>query len=119
MRIGCAHEAEADISAGGDERVLGGAVTDALCGRFDCGPGECRWPHHTAVLGRDGDRVRVRVVFACEPGEEAAVRGRITAALAAGSLPVRADAGRWTLIAHRPVPVDPADEALAGRLVTN
>ena len=26
MRIGYAHEAEADISAGGDERVLGGGV---------------------------------------------------------------------------------------------
>lgn len=112
MRVGYAHQAAADLAPGGDERALGGAITLELCGRWDCGPGECRTPHHTAVVGRFGDNVRIRVVFACEPDDEPAVRERITAALsAAGS--------GWTLRTEGAVPVAPAEAALAGRLVDN
>jgi hypothetical protein len=114
MRTGYAHEADVALLPGADERVIGGAVTAALCG-LDC-TGGCHWPHHTAVRERDGGRVRIRVLFVCEPGDETAVRERIVAALTAGTLPVRPDGGEWTLAGERAVPVDPADEAHAARL---
>jgi hypothetical protein len=76
------HEAAIDLADGADPRAPGGAITVALCGRWEHEP-PCRWPHHTDIAS-DGDRHVVRTVFTAEPGEEGAVRRRIKEALESG-----------------------------------
>jgi len=84
MRSPFAHQAEVDLAPGGDPAALGGAISVEVCGSWDH-PGPCPLaPHHTE-LETEGDRVRIRVLFATEPDHEAEVRRRIAAALATGT----------------------------------
>lgn len=85
MRQGFAHEAVVLMAADGDVRAPGAAITVALCGHWDHDPPCPLAPHHTATE-RSGDEVRLRVLFAAEPADEAAVRGRIETALSQGHL---------------------------------
>jgi len=68
----------------GDPAALGGAVTVALCGHWEH-EGPCRWEHLTESRP-DGHDVVVTVWFDALAEDEADVRERIRAALAAGSL---------------------------------
>ena len=88
MRQAFAHQARVRLLEGGDERAPGAAVTVALCGYWEHEP-PCRVPHRTDAASSDDDLV-VRVLFACDPGDEVDVRTRVEEALAAGELPVPA-----------------------------
>lgn len=77
------HAEAVRLADGDDERAPGGAITVALCGHWEH-QGECRWPHFTTVA-REGDVLEVRTEFDAPPEEEAMVRERTRAALAAGA----------------------------------
>jgi hypothetical protein len=80
----------------------------ALCGHWEH-EGPCPLaPHHTSAE-RAGDEVRLRTLFATEPAQEAEVRARIGAALAAS----------WTVRASEAVPVRPGEADHARRLVAS
>ena len=83
VRRAFAHRARLALSPGADRRAPGGAVTVALCGGWEHPPPCPLAPHSTAVDGAD-ESLDVRVVFAAAPDDEAEVRRRIEAALAAG-----------------------------------
>jgi hypothetical protein len=86
-----AHVAELFCVGTEDERAPGGAITEELCGALDHEP-PCPLAAHFTSVERRGMMLEVRVLFACEPADEAAVRSRIDAALAR----------QWqVLIAHR------------------
>ena len=113
MRAACALEALLVMADGADDRAPGGAVTLALCGDWDHAPPCPDAPHHTRTE-RAGSRLDVRVLFAVDPGREAAVRERIEAALATGRL-VGPDGvtseWRLTSIADSPVRATESDQA--------
>jgi len=86
----------------GDERAPGGAITVALCGHWDHEPPCPLAPHHTAAE-RHGDVVRLRVLFAAEPADEAEVRRRIDEALGRGELTgPDGVVSRWRLVSSAP-----------------
>jgi len=68
-----------------DLQAPGGAVTAALCGHWDHEPPCTVAPHHGRA-DRHGSEVHVRILFAVEPGMEAAIRQSIESALAKGLL---------------------------------
>lgn len=116
MREAYAHTAVLGMSAADDERAPGAAVTVALCGALDHQPPCPLAAHHTAAL-RDGDEVRLRVLFAAEPGDEALTRARIDAALTGGEQPgPDGVVSRWRLIRSGPAPIAAADAEHAERL---
>jgi hypothetical protein len=83
MRQAYAHDAVLVMPPDADTRAPGGAVTTALCGHWEHEPPCPLAPHHTAVTA-DGDRLRLRILFATEPDRVDEVRHRIDAALSAG-----------------------------------
>jgi hypothetical protein len=114
MREVFAHDAVLAMESGEDLRAPGGAITVALCGGWEHEPPCPLASHHTAAE-RDGDVVRLRVLFAAEPAREADVRRRIAEALAAAH-PVAPDGAvsRWRVVSEGPGQVRP-DEAEHGR----
>jgi len=104
MRLAYAHQAM--ITTTGDDREPGAAITVALCGHWDHEPPCPLAPHHIAAA-RDGDTVRLRVLFVTEPHHVDEVRKRIDDALAAGD---------WRLIESGPAGVDPGEWDHARRL---
>jgi hypothetical protein len=114
MRDLFAHDAVLAMASDEDLRAPGGAITLALCGSWEHDPPCPLAPHHTAAE-RDGDLVRLRVLFAAEPTDEPEVRRRITEALTPGHLVTPGgDAARWRVVSEGPGPVRP-DEAEHGR----
>ncbi|MGY1741110.1 MULTISPECIES: hypothetical protein [unclassified Blastococcus] len=116
-RAAFAHDAVLAMAPDGDERAPGGAVTLALCGGWSH-EGPCPLaPHHTAAWW-DADRLRVRVLFAARPEDEARVRALVRGALAAGGVQgpdgVRSS---WRLVSDRPGTVAEGERVHAGRLV--
>lgn len=85
MRQPYAHDATLAMAADADQRAPGAALTVALCGHWDHRPPCPLAPHHTRAE-REGELVRLRVLFAAEPDDEPTVRARIDAALGAGAL---------------------------------
>ncbi|MCU7728981.1 hypothetical protein ODJ79_35160 [Actinoplanes sp. KI2] len=81
MRQAYAHGATLEAVA--DEGAPGAAITTALCGHWEHEPPCPLAPHHTGVV-RDGDTVRLRILFATEPDRVDEVRRRIDEALAGG-----------------------------------
>ena len=81
MREPFAHLAELFWFGTEDERAPGGAITEELCGSVDHEP-PCALAAHFTSVERRGMMLEVRVLFACEPADEADVRSRIDAALA-------------------------------------
>jgi hypothetical protein len=114
-----AHEAVVAMEGDSDPAAPGGAITVALCGSWDLDRPCPLAPHHTAAE-RDGDVVRLRILFAAAPADEPAVRQRIAAALTSAELvtPTGATA-RWQLISAAPAEVHPAEAAHARRLAAN
>ena len=84
MRLAYAHEAVLVMAAGSDDRAPGGAITVALCGALDHEPPCPLAAHHTATE-RHGDELHLRILFAAPPDRCGEIRGRIDAALRAGS----------------------------------
>jgi hypothetical protein len=81
MRESYAHEVELFWVGSEDERAPGGAITVELCGALEHEPPCPVAAHHTAVVRRSM-ALEVRVLFACEPGDEQSVRERIDVVLA-------------------------------------
>jgi hypothetical protein len=117
MRQAFAHQGLIELLEGGDERAPGAAVTVALCGHWEHEP-PCRVPHRTDV-GPTTDGLAVRVLFACDTGDEPAVRASVERALAGGELPVPppddAPPTRWRLLRSAPAEISDADADVAAR----
>jgi hypothetical protein len=101
-----AHDAVLTMDRAGDVRAPGGAITTELCGHWEHEPPCPLAPHHTRA-DRDGDRVRLHVLFAVEPEREAEVRARIEAALVDP---------RWSLVSASPGTIGPDEAGHAARL---
>jgi len=85
MRGQYLHQASLLMAAGSDPGAPGAAITLELCGSWEHEPPCPLAPHHTGHA-RDGNDVKLRIVFAAEPDKEDEVRRRIGKALAGGSL---------------------------------
>lgn len=109
------HEATVELAAGSDERAPGAAVTAQLCGHWEH-EGPCRWPHHTAIEHRGGRSLRIRTVFASEPGEEERVRQGIAGALLSGRLDGPTGVSTWKVVSHGASDVRSTEADLASRL---
>jgi len=81
MKQAYAHEAHLILE--GDDRAPGGAITSALCGALDHQP-PCPLASHHIDAVREGEGVRLRILFAVPPNKVDEVRTRIDNALAAG-----------------------------------
>jgi hypothetical protein len=116
VRVAFVHDAVVRMADDADLSGPGGAVTLALCGSFDHPP-PCPLAPHATRSDRHGDAVAVRVLFAAEPVDEALVRQRIDAALAAGSCD-GPDGTRtsWTFVGSTPGAVSEDERAHAARL---
>ena len=84
MRQAYAHDAVVTMAPEGDVRAPGGAITVTLCGRIDHDPPCPLAPHHTSAE-RDGDVVRLRILYATEPERVDEVRAGIDRALRTGT----------------------------------
>jgi hypothetical protein len=116
MREAYAHNAVVTMVADGDARAPGGAITVALCGRIDHDPPCPVAPHHTAAE-RDGDAVRLRILFAAEPSRAAEVRSGIESALCAGTFDgPDGETTTWQLRESAPGTISPAERDHAERL---
>ena len=104
-RVPFAHDVTLVFPAGADEREPGALITAGLCGHWEH-DGPCPLAAHHTAATRAGDELTLRVLFACEPGDEAEVRQRITAAAAA----------RWPVRAEGASRVTAAEADHAGRL---
>jgi hypothetical protein len=106
-------ESEQDLNA------PGGAITVALCGSWEHPPPCPLAPHHTAAE-RDGDVVRLRVLFAAEPDDEPEVRRRVADALATGQVVTPSgDVARWRVVSEGPDEVRPEERDHGHTLTTN
>ena len=107
------------MAADQDVQAPGGAITLALCGSWEHPPPCPLAPHHTGAE-RDGDVVRLRILFAAEPGDEPEVRRRIAGALAAGQAATPAgDVARWSVSSEGPGEVRPEESDHGRRLAAN
>ncbi|HET9770548.1 MAG TPA: hypothetical protein VFS16_06650 [Acidimicrobiia bacterium] len=114
MRQVFAHDAVVAMEDGDDAGAPGAAITAAVCGHWEHEPPCPLAPHHTAAE-RDGDVVRLRVLFAAHPADESEVRRRIDDALASSRLETPEGAvARWRLVSTGVGEVRP-DEADHGR----
>lgn len=111
MRQPFAHSAVLDMAGEADLGAPGAAITVELCGDWEHPPPCPLAPHHTDA-GRDGDVVRLRILFAAEADAETTVRERIHAALASGQL----GETRWRLRESAADAVRPAERDHAARL---
>lgn len=119
MREVFAHDAVLAMPSGSDPSAPGAAITVALCGSWDHEPPCPLAPHHTAAE-RDGDVVRLRVLFAAEPSDEVEVRRRIADALGEGELTTPAgNVSRWQVVSAGPGPVRPDEVEHGRRLAAN
>ena len=107
MRQVYAHQATLVPGPGTDPGAAGAAITTALCGHWEHEPPCPLAPHHTAAHA-EGDRLRLRILFATEPHRVDEVRARIDAALTAGD---------WQLVASGCSRVDPDERPHARRLL--
>ncbi|MFJ1706389.1 hypothetical protein [Kitasatospora sp. NPDC088346] len=108
-----AHDAVVELEPGADPRAPGAAVTVALCGGWEHEPPCPLAPHFTSAEPA-GSRLRVRVLFAADPADEAEARARIGAGLRRGALTgPDGRASRWRLVTDSPGDVR-ADEAEHG-----
>lgn len=119
MRAVFAHDAVLAMEASQDLRAPGGAITLALCGSWQHAPPCPLAPHHTSAE-RDGDVVRLRVLFASEPGDEPEVRRRIADVLAGGQVVTPdGDRTRWSVTSEASGEVRPEERDHGRRLASD
>ena len=106
MREAYAHDAVLIMEPDADIRAAGAAITVALCGHWKHEPPCPLAAHHTAAR-REGDRVRLRILFATEPARLAEVRTKIAEALRA-----------WQVVEEEPGEITDAERDHAGRLTS-
>src|SRR3954470_21714248 len=115
-RVPFAHDAVLALGPDEDDRAPGGPIPVPLGGAWEHEPPCPLAPHHTRAE-RAGERVRLRILFAADPADEARVRAPIDDALArgAGDTP---DGGRttWRLVSASASVVQPAEHKHATRL---
>ncbi len=96
------HVAALRMDPDADPAAPGAAVTEALCGSWEH-PAPCPLAAHHTATELVADTLRLRTIFATDPGQEGEVRRRIDAALARGSVAgPDGKASRWTLLAAEP-----------------
>ncbi|GAA4562993.1 hypothetical protein GCM10023176_05970 [Micromonospora coerulea] len=111
MRQGFAHQAVLGMGPDDDPAAPGAAITTVLCGHWEHAAPCPVAPHHTRAE-RDGDELRLRVLFATEPDREQRVRADIDRALGGGELTgPDGRTARWRLL--RSGPAEPAVEEAA------
>lgn len=110
MRDVFAHDAVVAMDDEDDVAAPGGAITVSLCGHWEHEPPCPLAPHHTAAE-RDGDVVRLRVLFAAERDHEHEVRRRIDDALSRGA--------GWRLVSSGASEVRADEEAHGRRLASS
>jgi hypothetical protein len=119
MRTAFVHDAVLDPAPALDHRAPGGAVTIALCGSLVHEPPCPVAAHHTTVEV-EGSQLRVRVLFATEATEEAAVRALIDAALAGGEWTYPDGVvSTWTVVSSGPDEVRVSERDHADRLIAS
>src|SRR3954452_18585 len=106
-RVPFAHDAVLAMGPDEDDRAPGGAITVALCGSGEHEPPCPLAPHHTRAE-RNGDRVRLRVLFAAGRDREPRVRALSDDAVTSG--------GRWRLLESAASAVRPGEQDHAARL---
>lgn len=107
------------MDAGGDVRAPGAAITVAVCGHWEHEPPCPLAPHHTAAE-RDGDIIRLRVLFAADPPDEPEVRRRIDDALASSQLETPDGAvALWRLVSTGVGEVRPHEADHGRRLISS
>jgi len=117
MRQAYAHQAVLVLTAGGDDRAPGGAITVALCGQLEHDPPCPLAAHHTAADQHD-DGLHLRVLFATAPDRADEVRDKIDAALAAGDFAgPDGRISRWQLVRAGCTDVLPDERPHARRLL--
>ncbi|HET9873481.1 MAG TPA: hypothetical protein VFP89_12925 [Propionibacteriaceae bacterium] len=114
-----AHSAVLSMAADGDLQAPGAAITVALCGQWEHEPPCPLAPHHTQAE-RVGHQVRLRTLFATEPGNEPEVRRLIEAALS-GEIadPARSGPPQWRLVNSQPSAVQEEEYEHANRLASS
>lgn len=116
MREVFAHDAVVALEGDGDVQAPGAAITLALCGHWEHATPCPLAPHHTAA-DRDGDVLRLRVLFAAEPEDEPEVRRRIGNALAGAQVTTTDGTGtRWGLVTNGSGVVRPEETEHGRRL---
>jgi hypothetical protein len=115
-RSAFAHDALVALDTGWDQRAPGGAMTVGLCGFWEH-RGPCPVAPHRTTAEREGHHVRLRVLFAAEPGDERWVRRVLDDVLDRG-WGVDPDGARttWRLVGSAPATVRPDEAELAGPL---
>ena len=112
-----AHDAVLIMAADQDIRAPGGAITTALCGHWTHEPPCPLAAHHTRAT-RDGDTVRLHILFAARPADEALVRRRIGEALASGGFTGPDGLARWRLVETSAGSIAPEESDHARRLAS-
>jgi hypothetical protein len=111
-----AQEALVVLSPGGDQRAPGGAITVALCGFWDH-PGPCPVAPHRTTTERSGHHVRLRVLFAADPGDERWVRRVLDDVLQRGrGVDPEGQRTTWRLVGTEPSQLRPDEQEQADRL---
>jgi hypothetical protein len=119
MRGQYVHQASVLMAAGSDPGAPGAAITLELCGSWEHEPPCPLAPHHTGHA-RDGNEVKLRIVFAAEPAKENEVRGRIEKALAGGTLTGPGGVKtNWTFRDSGPAELSDAEREQAGRIAAH
>jgi hypothetical protein len=111
MKQPYAHDAVLTMAADHDEGAPGAAITTALCGHWQHEPPCPLAPHHTGAA-RDGDRLRLRILFAAAEADEPEARRRIEEALAAGAF----GSARWRVLETAAAEITPDEREHARRL---
>jgi hypothetical protein len=116
MRQAYAHNAVLSMDAGGDIRAPGGAITVAICGSLEH-ERPCPLAAHHTWAERDGGVIRLRILFAADPADEAEVRLCIHRALRPGRF---AGPGgvvtEWRLVSSEPADIAADEQDHAERL---
>ncbi len=101
-------EAHLALHDGTDPAAAGAAVTVELCGHWEH-EGPCRWPHNSEIDAEQAPAL-FRTLWVCGEAEAEDVRDRIERALRG--------AHDWRVVDVRARAVEPAEQALAGRLLS-
>ena len=117
MRQVYAHDAVVRMVPSDDPDAIGAAVTVALCGDWKH-DSPCPLAPHATRTERDGGQVRVRTLFATEPGLELEVRRRIDDALAGGSQQApTGETSSWAYLSSAPGIVQDSERQHGERLI--